>query len=173
MGEYIPNALFCALDDQHEPFSVETCGPAIGAFPSFLAETKYQDLTSNKYTPFQKGHNTELSSFQWLIQQPKLFGAMQQLMTALQSGDWMEGFDLLDNAVRGVSNPFFVDVGGGHGHQCVRLKNKYPNLQGHLVLQDLPHAVDQLPPIDGVKIMAQDFFEKQGIEGKLTPFYPS
>lgn len=102
---------------------------------------------------------------------------MQQLMTALQSSDWIEGFDLLDNAVRCVSSPkpeqsekpFFVDVGGGHGHQCVQLRNKYPNLQGHLVLQDLPRAVDQLPPIDGVKIMAQDFFEKQGIEGKLTP----
>ena len=160
-------------------FRFDTCGPAIGAFPSFLAETSYQDLTSNKYTPFQKGHNTELSSFQWLIQQPKLFGAMQQLMTALQSSDWISAFDLLDNAVRDVSSPepdqsekpFFVDVGGGHGHQCVQLRNKYPNLKGHLVLQDLPHAVDQLPPIDGVKIMAQDFFEKQGIEGKLSPFY--
>ncbi|KAL5347912.1 hypothetical protein ACLOAV_007323 [Pseudogymnoascus australis] len=151
----------------------DTCGPAIQAFPSFLAETKYQDITSNTKTPFQKGFKTDLTCFQWLPQQPKLFDAMQKVMTALQSSDWISAFDAVNNETpapppsepQPLEKPFFVDVGGGHGHQCVQLREKHPNLHGRIILQDLPQAVDKLPPIDGVTITAQDFFEKQAVEG--------
>ncbi|KFY43015.1 hypothetical protein V494_02134 [Pseudogymnoascus sp. VKM F-4513 (FW-928)] len=151
----------------------DTCGPAIQAFPSFLAETNYQNITSNSKTPFQKGFKTDLTCFQWIPQQPKLFDAMQKVMTALQSSDWISAFDTLSTEMPAlplthpqlVEKPFFVDVGGGHGHQCVQLKEKHPSLHGRIILQDLPQAVEKLPPIDGVAIMTQNFFEKQAIEG--------
>lgn len=91
----------------------------------------------------------------------------------MQSSDWIVGFDLLDQAARGVGPtrgsepPFLVDVGGSHGHQCIQLREKYPNLHGHLVLQDLPQTVNGLPPIDGVNTMSQDFFEKQVVQGEF------
>jgi demethylsterigmatocystin 6-O-methyltransferase len=65
-----------------------------------------------------------------------------------------------------------VDVGGGHGHQCIQLGKKYPALSGRLVLQDLPAAVDKLPLIEGVKVQAHDFFVEQPVTGQL-PFLPS
>ncbi|KFY18194.1 hypothetical protein V492_00082 [Pseudogymnoascus sp. VKM F-4246] len=151
----------------------DTCGPAIQAFPSFLAETNYQNITSNSKTPFQKGFKTDLTCFQWIPQQPKLFDAMQKVMTALQSSDWISAFDTLNTEMpalplthpQPLEKAFFVDVGGGHGHQCVQLKEKHPSLHGRIILQDLPQAVEKLPPIDGVAIMTQNFFEKQAIEG--------
>jgi len=148
----------------------DTCGPATNALPSFLADNNYSDITSNTHTPFQKGHNTDLSAFQWLAQHPKNFHALQVVMTALQSADWLNDLDVLDQAATKVvqgseKKPFFVDVGGGHGHQCKQVLEKFPNLHGSLVLQDLAQAVDKLPPIDGVKIMAQNFFEKQAVQG--------
>lgn len=151
--------------------SFDTCGPATNALPSFLADNNYSDITSNTHTPFQKGHNTDLSAFQWLAQHPKNFHALQVVMTALQSADWLNDLDVLDQAATKVvqgseKKPFFVDVGGGHGHQCKQVLEKFPNLHGSLVLQDLAQAVDKLPPIDGVKIMAQNFFEKQAVQGK-------
>lgn len=90
------------------------------------------------------------------------------------------GFDLLEEEARSVPSsppeeterPFFIDLGGGHGHQCIQLQEKYPHLSGRLVLQDLPQAVDKLPPIEGLKVMAQDFFERQAVEGK-SPSIPS
>nr|KAK5438908.1 hypothetical protein LTR18_008343 [Exophiala xenobiotica] len=156
--------------------SFDTCGPATYALPSFLADNNYSDITSNTHTPFQKGHNTDLSAFKWLAQHPKNFRALQVVMTALQSADWLNDLDILDQAaaaatttkvVRGSEKkgPFFVDVGGGHGHQCKQILEKYPNLHGSLVLQDLAQAVDRVPPIDGVKVMAQNFFEKQAVQG--------
>jgi demethylsterigmatocystin 6-O-methyltransferase len=148
------------------------------AFPSFLKEGAYQGFAVDGKTSFQKGHATELGAFQWLSQHPKNFGALQIVMTALQSADWLVGLDSLDRDARDVAveeeasssqKIFFVDVGGGHGHQCRQLLEKYPNLMGRLVLQDLPQAVDKLgAPINGVKVMAQDFFEKQSVEGRFV-----
>ena len=94
-------------------------------------------------------------------------------MTAIQSSDWLVGLDILKESANTIPNgtpqpserPFLVDVGGGHGHQCIQLLEKYPNLHSRLVLQDLPQAMNKLPPIVGVKAMAQDFFRKQIIEG--------
>lgn len=155
-------------------------GPVLQAMPAFFAENNYQDVTDNTNTPFQKAHNTKLTSFEWLIQQPKQFEHLQKIMTALQGSEWTEGFKLLDDEARKVPSkvsptdpqpsekPFFVDVGGGHGHQCIELGKKYPNLLGYLVLQDLPAAVQNLPPIDGVKAEAYDFFQPQPIIG-LSP----
>jgi demethylsterigmatocystin 6-O-methyltransferase len=102
-------------------------------------------------------------------------------MTSLKSADWIAGFDLIDQEAQKVSSgpadgftkPFFVDVGGGYGRQCIMLAKKYPNLRDHLVLQDLPEAVKKLPPIEGVKAEAYDFFEKQPITGMHCGFKPN
>ena len=44
---------------------------------------------------------------------------------------------------------------------------QYRNLHGYLVLEDLSQAFDKLPPIDEVKIITQDFFEEQTVQGTL------
>jgi demethylsterigmatocystin 6-O-methyltransferase len=104
---------------------------------------------------------------------------MQQTMTTLKSSDWTVGFNRFEAEVRTIAglpeesnSPFLVDVGGGHGHQCIQLRNKYPNLSGRLVLQDLPQAVDKLPSIDGVEVMALDFFQAQVVKGNTTSYVP-
>jgi demethylsterigmatocystin 6-O-methyltransferase len=64
-----------------------------------------------------------------------------------------------------------VDVGGGFGHQCVALQARYPELRGRLVLQDLPQALEHLPPplaaqLGGVvEQMAHDVFQEQPVRG--------
>ncbi|OGM42145.1 hypothetical protein ABOM_009170 [Aspergillus bombycis] len=151
----------------------DNCGPAIQEFPSFFAETHYQEITSNTNTPFQKAFHTGLTCFAWLAQHPGRFDALQHVMTALESTDWTVGFDRFEKEACAIiqlpqasRRPFLVDVGGGHGHQCVQLIKKYPNLSGWLVLQDLPQAVDQLSQIDGVETMAYDIFQTQVVKGK-------
>lgn len=144
--------------------------------PGFFAENKYKDIDSVTNTPFQMAHNTTLNPFDWFVQNPKHFESLQKVMTALEGAEWTIGFDLLDfeaNKIPSISpqnsqKPFFVDIGGGHGHQCIQLGRKYPNLLGCLVLQDLPAAVNKLPPIEGVKTEAYDFFEKQPITGSCS-----
>lgn len=155
-----------------------THGPVIQALPDFLAANKYQDIISNTNTPFQVAHSTKLQSFDWMVQHPEHFASLQKVMTAFKGAEWTVGLDTLDIEAKKVAStpprpsekPFFVDVGGGHGHQCIQLGKKYPNLLGRLVLQDLPLAVNKLSPIEGVRTEAYDFFEKQPIAG--TCYYP-
>lgn len=140
--------------------------------PDFFANNDYQDVISNRNTPFQKAFGTNLTCFEWLVQNPKQFDSLQKIMTALEGAEWTNEFKFFDKEARKITpnypsgKPFFVDVGGGHGHQCFQLGKRYPNLLGHLVLQDLPEAIDRLPPIEGVKAEVTDFFQKQQIQGK-------
>ena len=94
-------------------------------------------------------------------------------MTALESTDWTAGFSRFEKEACAIirrpqesRRPFLVDVGGGHGHQCIQLIKKYPNLSGWLILQDLPQVVDQLPKIDGVEATAHDIFQTEVVKGK-------
>lgn len=57
----------------------------------------------------------------------------------------------------------FMCIGGGFGHQYVALKPAYPQLNGKIVLQDLPQALGYLPPrsaaqFDGLQKLPHKFF---------------
>jgi demethylsterigmatocystin 6-O-methyltransferase len=70
----------------------------------------------------------------------------------------------------------FVDVGGGVGHQCAALREKYPELTGRVIVQDLGHSIDGQHIATGVEGMAHDFFHTQPVKGMkipiLLPFSP-
>lgn len=102
-------------------------------------------------------------------------------MTSLESSEWTVGFDIFDSEALKIPSsspqpsekPFFVDVGGGNGHQCIQLSKKYPTLLGRMVLQNLPAAIDKLPSIEGMKAEAHDFFEKQPVNDQSLSFHCS
>ena len=119
-------------------------------------------------------------------------------MTAMESSAWMDGLQPLEQAAR-ASQPiahkgeagladrqpvFFVDVGGGHGHQASQLVKKYPALAGRAVLQDLPEVIERVKSANmaaaspGVEAMAYNFFDPQPVKGMAiasmlqTPSHP-
>lgn len=168
--------------------SYDLHGPSAQCLPDFLIENKYQDITTKTGTPFQKAFNTELTCFDWLSQRPRQFAALQKLMMALTTSDWVENFETLhdvvtayiedkssveDSEVHKPRVPLFVDVGGGYGHQCASLCDKFPELskmRGSMVVQDLPQAVQNVK-IAGVEAMAHDFFAAQPVKGRCLFSY--
>lgn len=79
-----------------------------------------------------------------------------------------------------------VDVGGGFGQQAAAFKDKFPNLQGRILVQDISGTLDHAPQIPGigrlctkyapifrtypncnlrVDFQVQDFFQTQVING--------
>ena len=64
------------------------------------------------------------------------------------------------------SKALYVNIGGGIGHQCKQFKEKYPHLAGKVILQDLPHSIEQALPTPGVENMEHDFFQPQPIKGE-------
>ena len=41
-----------------------------------------------------------------------------------------------------TARAIYVNIGGGIGHQCAQFKDKYPELRGRVVLQDLQQSID-------------------------------
>ncbi|PSR79711.1 S-adenosyl-L-methionine-dependent methyltransferase [Coniella lustricola] len=149
----------------------DNCGPVFQALPSFLAESKYQDVTDAAHTAFQKAFPTELPAFMWLPTQTQRFEFLQQVMT-VQGADGIPWFSVfpLEKQLTGFDGQYvLIDVGGGFGHQCAALLGTYQQLKGKLVLQDLPPTLNNLSPgvsiPAGVKVIPHDFFQEQPIKG--------
>lgn len=65
----------------------------------------------------------------------------------------------------------FVDVGGGKGHECQLLLEKFPDMRGKLVVQDLPFVIDDIRHLDSrVEKMYHDFTKPQPVKGARAYF---
>jgi ribosomal protein RSM22 (predicted rRNA methylase) len=62
----------------------------------------------------------------------------------------------------------FVDVGGGNGSQCAALRERFPSLQGRIVLQDRPAVLENAAVIEGVEKMAHNFLTEQPLKSNET-----
>lgn len=67
-------------------------GPTTRCLSTFLTDTGYKDIVSSSSTPFQKAFNTNPTCLEWLSQFPRLFSAVQTVMTAFgKSSSRIEG----------------------------------------------------------------------------------
>jgi len=79
---------------------------------------------------------------------------------------WLSVYPFLEEVGEcGDEDMVFVDVGGGIGHQCVALRERYPGLRGRVVVQDLEHSIRGKIDHEGVEGMVHDFFKEQPIKG--------
>ena len=139
--------------------------------PEFLAETEYQNPVDRTHTPFHKAHGTDLAPFLWLQNKPdylRNFAAWISVGREAQNS-FLDAFPF-EREIALDSNPetvLFVDVGGNIGNQCVALKKKFPNLQGRIILQDLPDVIAQAIPAEGIEPMVHDFMNEQPVKGMI------
>jgi demethylsterigmatocystin 6-O-methyltransferase len=136
--------------------------------PEFLAQTKYQDITSPVNTPLQKAFNTDLPGFLWAQTQPDVFRHFNQFMMA-QHADmphWLDSYPIEQRSQDlAPEQPLFVDIGGGIGHQCIALRERLPAVKNKVILQDLDVVVAQAIKHEGVEAMSYDFWQLQPIKG--------
>ncbi|KAI1744721.1 S-adenosyl-L-methionine-dependent methyltransferase [Xylaria scruposa] len=146
----------------------DNVGPVLQAFPDYLSETQYQDVSNATNSAFQKAFSTDLPAFAWLPTQPERFAPLQQVMTVQGASGvpWFSVFPFEKELGNFTGAHAFVDVGGGFGHQSLALLKAFPALHGKIVLQDLPQTFEQLPfQLDGIEPKPHDFFEAQPIKG--------
>lgn len=87
-------------------------------------------------------------------------------MSIPRDGEWLDVFSVPSLASSITPDQvLFVDVGGNRGHQCARLRAKYPDLPGRIIVQDLPETIQHAPPIQGVEFMVHNFFMPQPVKG--------
>lgn len=137
-----------------------------------MKETKYADIKDNTKTPLQKAWNTPYPAFIWVQTRPESFAYFNQWMAAQRDGmpTWLDVYPVESEAkLQDPKLPLFVDLGGGLGHQAIAFKEKFPNLLGRVILQDIPATLEHAISHPGVEVMVQDFFHPQSIQGILSP----
>ena len=80
---------------------------------------------------------------------------------------WLDDFPVEEQLFHGFERDarVFVDVGGGFGHQCLALIERFPKAKGLVTLQDTKDVIPQAA-IDGVETMVYDFWTPQSVQGK-------
>ena len=59
-----------------------------------------------------------------------------------------------------------VDVAGGRGHDLEAFRRKFPDVNGRMILQDLPGVISGIQSLeDRIERMAHDMFSPQPIKG--------
>ncbi|KAJ5725492.1 uncharacterized protein N7483_006849 [Penicillium malachiteum] len=146
----------------------DTMGPAIQNLPDFLKETNYADPENSANTALQKAFGTDQPAFFWLQTQPEKMGFFQEYLTVNRAGmpTFLDAYPIHEKAT-GLSpeRALFVDVGGGFGHQAIAFREKYPDLEGRVIVQDLAPTLQHALKHPNVETVEQDFFQPQAIRG--------
>lgn len=86
--------------------------------------------------------------------------------------DWFDFFPVATK-FQGVAptESLLVDIGGGLGHQLIAFKQRYPDLAGRIILQDLPVVLGDIKELHpGIETMPHDFFKEQPTKGARAYF---
>lgn len=150
------------------PHLTEIHGPVANILPEYLRDHKYQDITDFKNLPFQRALKTDLEPFEWLKKDGKQMKALGHVMVLDAVQSWVSSYPV-DKEVSDfkavADSVLLVDIGGGFGQHSVAFKQKFPNIGGRVVVQDVPSTLVHAPAVDGISFEAHNFFTLQPIKG--------
>ncbi|KAL8941132.1 MAG: hypothetical protein Q9216_002431 [Gyalolechia sp. 2 TL-2023] len=147
--------------------------PVFQKMPESLAKSNYR-CPQALQGPLQDTYDTKLAGFDFIME-PRWAETLKDCNLFMQgrregSVSWLEFYPfaekILAESKSGKQEVLVVDVGGGLGHGLLELKEKFPTIEGRLVLQDLPKTVQQAGNGAGIfEPMAHDFFTPQPLRG--------
>lgn len=112
-----------------------------------------------------------------MTKRPDVFETFNLWMTGIHHNraSWLDSYPFRERIIDSVTDDeeiTFIDVGGGRGHETVTLKNRFPDLKGRFILQDLPQVFTQdLDLPSDIEIMPYDFFTPQSVHGAKVYFF--
>lgn len=138
--------------------------------PDYFEKTGFKSPDDAYNGPFQYAKGTKLHFFDYLATKPKLLQAFNTMMksSSRRPGlQWFEYFPVETKlGVESSSAPLLVDVAGGLGHDLIAFKQKFPNMPGKFVLQDLSMVIENAKDLpQGIEAMSHDFFAPQPVKG--------
>ncbi|KAF2280229.1 S-adenosyl-L-methionine-dependent methyltransferase [Westerdykella ornata] len=146
----------------------ETIGPEYQALPRYMKKTGYMNPSDEMHTVCQEAWNTKLHQFAWFKDHPENLKFFNDYMAHRREAEvsWLSVYPVLEQTKDwDPAKPVYVNIGGGVGHQCAQFKKKYPDVPGQVILQDLPHTIENALTTPGVENIAHDFFQEQLVKG--------
>lgn len=105
-----------------------------------------------------------VSIFGMLAGQPELLHRFNNYMTGQRQdrANWLDFYPLESQLGASSSNDknavLIVDVGGAQGHELLATKDRFPQLPGRMILQDVLETIKQVSPDGKLECTAHDFF---------------
>ncbi|KAK6392572.1 hypothetical protein LTR65_003703 [Meristemomyces frigidus] len=126
---------------------------------------------SDQKSPFEYTYG--MGMFEYLEKDREQKEDFDDYMAARRDPDAPQWFDIYPVEQQLADGPkvdkaavLLVDVGGGKGHEISKFRQRFPEMPGEVVLQDLPVTVKAIDPRPkGVTLMEHDFFKEQPIQG--------
>ncbi|PWY67951.1 o-methyltransferas-like protein [Aspergillus heteromorphus CBS 117.55] len=145
----------------------ELVAPAMYELPRFLQRTGYVNPTDPLHLPLQDAFHWEGDLFAYFKAFPTKAALFDEHMQVQR--DRITNWDKLSALVQSKQSVpgdiLFVDVGGGVGHQSRRFREAFPNLQGRMIVEDLPEVMQAAKDIPGVEKLGYNFFTPQPVKG--------
>lgn len=152
--------------------------PPVTFLPEYFETKGYQTPTDAEDGPFQFTYQSKIHFFDWLSQRPKIQSAFNTTMRIAQNqrGEkWFEFYPVEEKLAISDADPskiLLVDIGGNVGYDLVTLQNRFPNLKGRLVVEDLPAIVESATELpQSIERVGHDFFKPQPAELKGAKAY--
>ena len=120
------------------------------------------------HTVFQTAWKSNVHQFEWFDKHPDELKFFNDFMALRQRPDvsWLSVYPVeAETKDWDPAAPVYVNMGGGIGHQCAQFKEHFPHVPGRVILQDLPHSINNALQTPGVENMVHNFFEPQPVKG--------
>ena len=143
--------------------------------PEYLSKHAYKCPTNPRDGAYQYAFQTNLETFEYWSHSPDVLDNFNTFMGGVRAAraNWVEWFPveqhLLNDFKGGKDDVLLIDVAGGRGHDLEIFKKRYPSAPGRLVLQDLPHVLDDIKDLsETIERVEYDFFTPQPTRGILA-----
>ncbi|KAI1741216.1 S-adenosyl-L-methionine-dependent methyltransferase [Xylaria scruposa] len=144
--------------------------PSYFALPTWLRANNYKVLPDANHCAWQVGANTAETFWESMSKDPSLskyFNDYMAVPRTTQEEDFVSFYPF--EAVFADSNAddiLFVDIGGGLGHQAMRVRSAFPRSRGRVILQDLPQVINKISAgsLPDVEIMNYDMAHPQPVK---------
>ena len=141
--------------------------------PQYFKSHGYKSPTNATAGPFQHAFNTNLSAFDYWATLPGVMQTFNTYMTGNQGSrsSWIDWYPVEERLLKDAKSDdkavLMVDVAGGRGHYLAAFKERFPHAKGRMILQDLPHVIDDAQKLESsIERMGHDMFESQPVKGK-------
>ncbi|KAL4733180.1 O-methyltransferase [Aspergillus similis] len=148
---------------------------SVAKVPEFLRKHDYQFIEGLTSGPWNYAMNREEVIWEWFSADPERLHLSNSFMEADRGSrpSWVEWCSLPQQLVKafdgGAEDVFMVDVAGGRGHDLKIFRDKFPDVKGQFILEDLGHVIEQSVGGLRAKKIAFDLFKEQPIKEKDCP----
>lgn len=120
-------------------------------------------------SPWSFAVGSKCRYFDYMASKPYYQDAFDTVMASpyrRDEKDWLDFFPVKEKLqVQSPSEVLLVDVGGGRGKDLQAFREKFPDLPGRLILQDLAHVFGSSDLPGGIETQVHDFFDEQPVKG--------